>query len=103
MAYLSGKHPQAVSLSKDIEGTAQGTFAFDAAAQSSALAEGVYDVWCDQDCYIKIAPTANDVTTSSGYLVLKNLSPLPFVVRANSKIGAIKKTSAGNLYFQQIG
>lgn len=40
-----------------------------AAGQSDPLDAGVYDVWAASDAYIKVAPTANDVTNLTGYLV----------------------------------
>lgn len=87
----------------DIEGQAQANFAFTVAAnQSAALNEGVYDVWSDQDCYVKIdSVAANDVTTSTGYLLLAN-NVVPMTVREGSKIGAIRRTADGTLSFHKV-
>jgi hypothetical protein len=50
-----------------IEGRSQ--FTVSAAGQSNPLDAGVYDVWATADAYIKVAPTANNVTSATGYLV----------------------------------
>ena len=87
----------------DIEGFAQGTVSSATnAAQSAALNEGVYDIWCDQNSFIKVATTANDVTTATGYLLRAN-NTISLVVRENSKIGAIMSTVAGTLSYHKVG
>ena len=97
------RHPQFVSDLIDLEGYAQGSVSSATnAAQSAALNEGVYDLWCDQDSYIKIATTANDVTSSTGYLLRAN-NTITCVVRTNSKIGAIMSATAGTLKYHQVG
>lgn len=58
------------------------------AAQSAALAEGVYHITATVDSYIKIATTANDVTTSTGYLLLA-YNTVAFEVPNNYKVGVI--------------
>lgn len=97
-------HPPIVADVADLEGNAQSGVAYtNTAAQSSALADGVYDIWSDQDCYIKIGPTADDVTTGSGYLLRKDLTMTVFV-RKNSKLGAIRAgASNGTLFFHKVG
>jgi hypothetical protein len=85
----------------DLEGYAAVTLAVSAAAaQTAALAEGVYDVWCTVDVFLKVAPTANDVTVANGYLLRLN-STVRFSVRPNSKIGAIA-AGAGTLSFHKV-
>lgn len=94
----------------DIKGHTQGNLAISSvAAQTAALASGlsvvqsvIYDVWSDVDCYIKVAATANDVTTATGYLLRAN-NTMPIVIRPDDKIGAITSSASGTLYFHRIG
>jgi len=91
-----------------LQGYSQVNFAISGAvAQSSALTvdtlsgAAIYDVWTTTDCYIKIATTANDVTTATGYL-LRSGNTLPFIVPTGSKIGAITSGTAGTLSFHRV-
>lgn len=104
MAALALNHGQRVSDAIDIEGRAQANFAVSTSpAQSAALAEGLYDVWCDDaDCYLKVATVANDVTTSTGYR-LKQTAIVPVLVRDGSKIGAVTATGSGTLRYHMVG
>ncbi len=70
------------------------------AAQTAALPEGLYDVWCDVAIFIKVAAVANDVTAINGYLVRANTTKSVFV-REGHKIGAIG--SAGTMYYHKVG
>lgn len=72
-----------------------------AAAQSAALTDGIYDVWCDVDCYIKVAATANDVTTSTGYLLRAN-NTIPVIVPDQEKIGGIVASGTGTLTYHRV-
>lgn len=85
---LSGNTQGAVSLSTT-------------AAQSAALSAGVYDVWADVDCYIKVAATANDVTTSTGYLLLAN-NTIPIIVPDQERIGGIVAAGTGTLSYHRV-
>lgn len=69
------------------------------ANQTPALIEGIYDVLCTVDAYIKVAPDASTVTTSNGYLVKAN-NMIPVYVRANSKIGVIG--TSGSMLFHKV-
>jgi len=102
MAGVSGDHDQAVIDFIDIEGFSAVTVtSATTATQSAALIEGVYDVWCDQDTYIKVGQTANDVTATTGYLLYaKNV--VSVLVRKNSRIGAIMSTATGTLSYHQV-
>lgn len=71
-------------------------------AQTDVLAEGIYDLWSDIDCYIKIASTANDVTTGNGYLLRAN-NTVAFDVRSGEKIGGIVASGTGTLSFHRVG
>lgn len=89
----------------DIAGRAQATLAVSgtAAQTAAALAQGAYDVWCDgADVYIKVAETANDVTTSTGY-VIKAGNVVPVWVPANNKLGAITAGAAATLCYHRVG
>lgn len=105
MAGFSMVHPTFVTDAADIEGSAQGTVSSaTSAAQSGALQEGIYDLWNTQDCYIKVAATANDVTAATGYFVKAAATiPVRIVVRANSKIGAIMASAVGSLAYHRVG
>ena len=103
MAGFQMVHPQFISDLIDIEGFAKGTVSSaTTAAQSAALTEGVYDIWCDQDTYIKVNTTANDVTTTTGYLLRAN-NTITGVVRDARKIGCIMSTATGTLSYHKVG
>lgn len=72
------------------------------AAQSAALTEGLFDVWSDVDCYIKVNPTASDVTAANGYLLRANNTVVVFV-RPGHKIGAILAVGTGTLSYHRVG
>lgn len=101
MPGLEMSHGLQVIDAVDLEGYAQASTSVSAiAAQTAALAEGIYDVWCDVDVYLKVAPTANDVTTSTGYLLRAN-NTVSVLIRKNSKIGAIAG-GAGTLRYHKV-
>lgn len=96
-------HGEQVTDAADIENYTQANFAVSAvAAQGSALAEGLYDVISDVACYIKVGPTANDVTVALGYPLLAN-NVVTVYVRANSKIGAITASGSGTIRYHKVG
>lgn len=70
------------------------------ATQSGALPEGIYHITSTVDCYIKISTTANNVTTSTGYLLLA-YNTVPFRVPDQNKVGVIA-ASAGTLYIHKV-
>lgn len=91
-----------------LQGYSQANFAISGVgAQSVALSvdaipgAAVYDVWADVDCYIKIATTANNVTTATGYLLRAN-NTIPVIVPTASKIGAITSGAAGTLAYHRV-
>jgi hypothetical protein len=72
------------------------------AAQTSAFTEaGYFDVWADVDAYIKIAPTANNVTTSTGYLIRADTTYPNIMILVGDRIGAIAG-GAGTLCFHKV-
>jgi len=103
MAGLNQGHPAFIANLVDLEGYAQATLSSaTSAAQTAALIEGVYDVWCDQDTYIKIGTTANDVTSGTGYLLRQN-NTITALIRQNSKLGAIMSTATGTVVYHKVG
>lgn len=91
-----------VSDAVSLSGYSQGTVSLSTvAAQSAALTGGVYDIWSDVDCYIKIAATANDVTTSTGYLLRAN-NTIPIIVPDQEKLGGIVASGTGTLTFHRV-
>lgn len=100
---LAQGHPQAVAEIADLEGSTQASVAYTGTAGvSSALAEGVYHVWSDQDCYLQVAPDPSGVTSSNGYILFaKNV--VSILVRVNSKIGVIRSAVNGTLYYHKVG
>jgi hypothetical protein len=85
-----------------LKGNSQGQLSVSGtAAQTSAFTvAGMYDVWCDVDVYLKVATTANDVTTSTGYLLRVNTT-VPFKIDDGDKLGAIS-ASSGTLRFHKV-
>lgn len=71
------------------------------AAQSAALTRGVYDVWCDVNVFLKVDPTANNVTAANGYLLRANTT-VPFYVNQDSKIGGILASGTGTLSYHAV-
>ena len=72
------------------------------AAQTAALGAtypqgGAYDILATTDCFIKVATTANDVTTTTGYPLLSG-NVVTVFVPSGYKIGAITSAAAGTLY-----
>ncbi|MBK8871601.1 MAG: hypothetical protein IPN19_11315 [Elusimicrobia bacterium] len=86
-----------------LQGNSQAALSISAvAAQTSAFTEaGYYDLWSDVDAYIKIAPTANNVTTGNGYLIRANTTYPNIMVLVGDKIGAIAG-GAGTLSFHKV-
>ncbi len=87
----------------DISGSAAATLAVStsAAHTTNPVGEGLYDVWCTVDVYIKTAVTANDVTTANGYLIRQNTTK-KVAVRSDERIGAIAG-GAGTLSYHKVG
>lgn len=71
-------------------------------AQTAKLTEGVYDVWCDKDCYIKVGTTADDVTPSTGYLLRAN-NTVPIAIEKDDRIGGIMTSSTATLCIHRVG
>lgn len=87
----------------DIKGRSQATLAISSvAAQTTAPGTGIYDVWADADCFVKVNPAANDVTTANGYPLFAG-NVVPFFLRSDDKIGAITTGASSNLHYHQTG
>lgn len=76
------------------------------AVQRAALPEGNYDVISTVDCWLKVAPTANDVTAAAGanagYLLKAN-TMITVMTKGNlNKIGIVAG-GAGTFSYHQVG
>ena len=100
---LLNRIPKSGNMEIILQGNAQAQLSISgAAAQTSAFTEnGYFDIWSDVDAYIKVAPTADDVTTSTGYLIRANITYPNLVVLVGDKIGAIAG-GAGTLSFHKV-
>lgn len=86
----------------DIEGwSARQVAVSGQATQTGRLREGVFDVWCDVACFIKVGEEASDVTASSGYPILAN-NVVSVFVRRGRRIGAITGGSSGTFSFHRV-
>lgn len=70
-------------------------------AQTSALPEGIYDVWCDVNVYLKVGTTASDVTTSTGYFLIAG-NVVPLLIRDQRKLGGILASGTGTLNAHRV-
>lgn len=89
-------------LSKFIMGRSAVALALTAntAAATDQLQAGSYDVWCDQDCFVRVAKTTvaspdrpQDVTTANGYPVKAN-TVVTLDLANDCGIGAIAAANA---------
>jgi len=86
-----------------LAGNTQASFAISGtAAQSSALVNGVYDLWADCECFIKVATTATGVTTANGYILYSG-NVVTLQIDADYKIGAITSGASGTLRLHKVG
>lgn len=97
-------HTNAQSLPADIFNRAQDSLAISATgAQTAELDDGIYAVWCDDArVYIKVGPTASDVTTLTGDPVFRG-NKEEYVVREGHRIGAVLASGTSTLFFHQVG
>lgn len=86
-----------------LQGNSQGALSVSGtAAQTSAFVEdGYYDIWCDVDAFIKIAPTADNVTSGTGYPVFANTIVPNVMILVGDKLGAIAG-GAGTLRYHKV-
>ena len=86
----------------DIDGFEQRTLAVSAvAAETPVLQEGVYDVWCSVDVFIRVGIVATGVTTANGYKITAG-NVVAVKVPDGRKLGAIAG-GAGTLSFHRVG
>lgn len=87
----------------DLQGSAQISLSISGVAAETAASAvtAIYDVWSDADCYLKIAASASDVATSTGYLLRAN-NTVPFVIRQGMKLGAITSGASGTLRLHRV-
>lgn len=97
----------------NIKNRSQGNIALTAntANKSVPLSAGQYDIWCDADVFVRIAPfrrgdvvtvapnRAEDVTTSNGYQIYAG-SVVSFEVQEGDVIGAISASVSTTRYMQ---
>lgn len=97
----------------NIKNHLQGNIALvaDTANKSAPLPAGKYDIWCDADVFVRIAPfrrgdvvtgapnRAEDVTTSNGYQIYAG-NVETFDVQEGDIIGAISASIATVRYMQ---
>lgn len=88
----------------DLYNRTQATLALSTTADdTAALAEGTYDVWCDAECFLSVAPTdATGVTTANGYILQAN-TVITLYVRQDHKIGGIVASGTATLSYHKIG
>lgn len=77
-----------------IEGRSR--IAIGANGQTDPLDAGVYAVWAAADTFIKVAPTASDVTSGTGFLVKAGLAPI--FVRVGKDGYRIGSTAAASAF-----
>ena len=71
------------------------------AAQSAVQTEGIYAVDSDVACFIKVHPTADDVTTATGFPLYAN-NQLKFWFDAGDKLGGVVASGSGTLRFHKV-
>lgn len=97
-----------------IDGRSQKTFVLSTTgAMSAPVEQGVYDIWSDVDCWIKVADSldrstgnkavtpnrAQDVTTATGYKLYAN-NVISVEIDENRQLGAVAG-GAGNIFFHR--
>lgn len=88
--------------SAHIHGFSQASLSISAVGtQSDLLLAGDYDVWADTECYVKVGPTASDVTTSTGYVIYAG-NVVTLSVPVNCRIGAITSAASGTLKYHRV-
>ena len=88
-----------------LKGNVQGALSVSATgAQTAAIAagaDGIYDMWCDVDVWVKVSQgTSSDVTSGTGYLLRANTT-IPVKLDDGDKIGAIAG-GAGTLRYHKV-
>ena len=72
-------------------------------AESAALEEGIYDVWCDTaDIFTGVGTTNASLTTSNGYKV-KSGNVVSHYVRKDHKIGVILAAGTATVSYHKVG
>lgn len=98
------RSPNTQAVAIVLSGNAQGTSlaVSNIGAQTAALDGGLYDIWCDVDVFLKVATTASDVTTSTGYLLRANNTVPLLIPQDLEKIGAITSAATGTLRYHKV-
>lgn len=87
-----------------LQGNAQANLSVSTSAAQTELftVAGYYDLWADVDVWVKIGDPANDVTTSTGYLVRRDKTVANFRINRNERLGAIA-SGTGTLRYMKVG
>lgn len=101
---FNNKHTSFLSDVIDLYGNTAVVTAFSSTATlTTSFAEGTYDMWASQDCYIE--QLASDgtagVTSSTGYLLIAN-NVIPISISKNEKIGVVRSSASGNLTLHKV-
>jgi hypothetical protein len=84
--------------SVNIQNRSQKSFAT-GSQYAERLEPGIYDVWADNDVYLKVhAEDASDVTDATGYL-LRAGNTVPIQIVSPAYLGA---DGTGDVYFHQV-
>ncbi|EPY01391.1 hypothetical protein [Magnetospirillum fulvum] len=98
---VSPENPLPVVDAIDIRGRPAATLAIGTvAAQTPALAAGVYDLSATIDCYLAVAADASGVTMATGYQLYAG-NVVPIVVGEQQRIGVIA-AAAGALRYHRV-
>lgn len=103
MSGFNVKHYDAIGV--NLKGNSQSTLSVSTSgAQTSAMAasaDGIYDIWCDVDVWLKVSQsTASDVTSSTGYYLPAG-QKVPVKLDDGDKLGAIASAS-GTLRYHRV-
>lgn len=87
-----------------IAGSTQGTLALSTTgAETVALPEGSYDVFCSDDFYLKVhGTTASDVTTSTGYFIKGGSVFKDVFIPKDHKMGGILASGNATLQYHRV-
>lgn len=100
------QHPERVVDVIDIFGSAQVSIDFtNVGDETGPLPEGYYDIWSNENCFIKDVESTGDatnVTADSGYIIFAG-NPVNIRIRDQHKIGVIRDSVNGKLRLHKVG
>ena len=71
-------------------------------ASKQILENGIHDLWCATDVFIRIGGSVAAVTTTTGYLLRAN-NTVPFAISKGDYIVAITASASDTLYHIKTG